>query len=97
MANANSSDRPTAASASPGPLRTRQPTARPVTASTQMPIICVPRSARVRPASTAARDIGSDRNRSISPVDMSVTSPTAVPGAVPAIVIPNIPLIRYWW
>jgi hypothetical protein len=30
-------------------------------------------------------------------VDMSVVSPTAVPGAVPAIVIPNIPLIRNWW
>ena len=51
----------------------------------------------MRPASTAARDIGSDRNLSIRPVDMSVDSPTAVPGALPAIVMPNIPLIRYWW
>ena len=62
-----------------------------------MPSTWVARSDMVRPASTAERAIGSDRNRSIRPLDMSVVSPTAVPGAVPAIVIPNIPLIRNWW
>ena len=57
----------------------------------------VSRSATERPASTAARDIDSDLKRSISPVLMSVTSPTAVPGAVPAMPIPNMPPIRYSW
>ena len=36
----------------------------------------------MRPASTADREIGSDRNLSIRPVDMSVVIPTAVPGAL---------------
>ena len=71
--------------------------ASPVPISTTMPSTWVSRSARVRPASTAALDIGSERNLSISPVDMSVVRPTAVPGALPAIAIPNMPLIRYWW
>jgi len=49
----------------------------------------------VRAVSTAARDMGSDRNRSISPVDMSVTTATAVPGAVCARPMPSMPPIRY--
>ena len=61
-----------------------------------MEMMLVTMSLTVRPASTAARDIGSDRKRSISPLDMSVVSPTAVPGALPAMVMPNMPLIRYW-
>ena len=35
--------------------------------------------------------MGSDRNRSITPVFMSVTSPTVMPGAVWARPIPNMP------
>ena len=97
IANANSRDSPTARAASPIPLWIRQPTASPVTVSTRIPSSCVARSDRVRPASTADREIGSDRNLSISPVDMSVVMPTAVPGALPAMAMPNIPLIRYWW
>jgi len=45
--------------------------------------------------STAARDIGSDLNRSISPVSMSLTTATAVPGAVCARPMPSIPPIKY--
>ena len=48
----------------------------------------------VRAVSTAARDIGSDRNRSISPVSMSLTTATAVPGAVWARVMPSMPPMR---
>ena len=48
----------------------------------------------VRAVSTAARDIGSDRKRSIRPVSISLTIATAVPGAVCASVMPSIPLIR---
>ena len=40
------------------------------------------RSATVRPMMTAARDIGSDRNRSIRPEDRSTASPMAAPWAV---------------
>jgi hypothetical protein len=97
IAKANSSERPTAASASPTPLWIRQPTNSPVAISTPMPSTWVSRSDSVRPASTADRAMGSDRNLSISPLAMSVVIPTAVPGALPAIAIPNMPLIRYWW
>ncbi len=37
------------------------------------------RSARVRPASTAARDIGSDLKRSMTPVARSSATPKAAP------------------
>jgi len=77
------------------PVCTRQPMARPTAATTSAPRAWVSRSATVRPASTAARDIGSDRKRSISPVLMSVTRATAVPGAVPAMPMPSMPPIRY--
>ena len=36
------------------------------------------RSAKVRPASTAERAIGRDRNRSMTPLDRSSVSPSAV-------------------
>ncbi len=39
----------------------------------------VSRSASERPTSTAGRHIGSVRKRSITPVERSVLSPTAVP------------------
>ena len=43
----------------------RQPTASPVAISTTMRLTWVTRSASVRPARTAEREIGSERNRSI--------------------------------
>jgi len=76
---------------------TRQPMARPTPATTTAPIIWVSNSAIDRAASTAQRDMGSERNLSISPVDMSVTIATATPGAVWARPIPSIPPIRYSW
>jgi hypothetical protein len=76
---------------------TRQPMARPTPATTTAPIIWVSSSATDRAASTAQRDMGSERNLSISPVDMSVTCATATPGAVWARPIPSIPPIRYSW
>ena len=47
----------------------------------------------VRPASTAARDIGSERNRSIRPLCTSSVSPSAVtnpPNAIDWTMIPGI-------
>jgi hypothetical protein len=61
---------------------TRQPMARPTQTTMTAPIIWVSSSATDRAASTAQRDMGSERILSISPVDMSVTSATATPGAV---------------
>ncbi len=58
-------------------------------------MIWVSSSAIERAVSTAQRDIGSDLNLSMSPVDMSVTSATATPGAVCARPIPSMPPIRY--
>ena len=72
----------------------RQPIASPTRATTPAPITWVSRSAIVRAVSTAARDIGSERKRSIRPVSMSLTIATAVPGAVCASDMPSIPLIR---
>ena len=51
----------------------------------------------VRAVSTAARDIGSDLKRSMRPVSMSLTTATAVPGAVCARLMPSMPPIRYAW
>ena len=45
----------------------RQPTASPVSAMTAMEMALSPRSATVRPISTADRDMGSDRKRSMRP------------------------------
>jgi len=61
----------------------RQPTARPVSATTTMVSTLSPRSATVRPTSTADRAIGSDRNRSTRPFCRSSAMP------VPVIVDPN--------
>ena len=57
----------------------RQPTASPVTATTRAHRQAVSKSARERPTSTAARHIGSTRNRSMIPSCRSVAKPTAVP------------------
>ena len=52
------------------------------------------RSATVRPTMTVARDIGSDRNRSMRPVDRSTASPMAAPWAVPPILTAKMPAMR---
>ena len=52
------------------------------------------RSAVVRPVSTAARDIGRARNRSISPLFMSVARPMAVASEPNTTVCTKIPAIR---
>jgi hypothetical protein len=51
-------------------------------------------SASVRPASTAARDIGSERKRSISPLPRSSARPRAVTNPPNDIVWTMIPGIR---
>ena len=57
-------------------------------------IVLVAMSARVRPARTAARDIGSERKRSISPFFRSSDRPSAVTKPPKAIVWTMIPGIR---
>ena len=48
----------------------------------------------MRPAITDPRAIGSVRSRSISPLRMSLATPTAIPGTVPIIVWAKIPDTR---
>ena len=55
--------------------------ASPVTATMAVHTQAVRMSAIDRPTSTAARHMGRVRNRSMTPVDRSVLSPTAVPMA----------------
>jgi len=50
-----------------------------VSATITVQSTAVIRSASDRPTSTAGRHIGSVRNRSMTPVERSVLSPTAVP------------------
>ena len=52
------------------------------------------RSASVRPARTADRAMGNDRNRSISPDFMSVARPTAVASAPNTTIWTNTPGMR---
>ena len=70
------------------------PTAIPTTVITSTTNTIRTRSPSVRPASTAERAIGSDRKRSISPVDRSSASPTPVVVDANAVVCTKIPAIR---
>jgi hypothetical protein len=66
-----------------------KPTAKRTTSDTQLR----PMSEMVRPRRTAARDIGSDRKRSISPLRTSSDSPRAVvnpPNAIDWAMMPGI-------
>ena len=66
-----------------------KPTANSTTSDTQLSAM----SEKVRPKSTAARDIGSDRKRSMSPLRTSSESPRAVvnpPKAIDWAMIPGI-------
>ena len=51
-------------------------------------------SPRVRPSTTAEREIGNDRNLSINPLLMSSDNPIAVAATVNATVCTNIPGIN---
>jgi hypothetical protein len=53
-----------------------------------------PRSAVVRPSTTATRDMGSDRNRSITPLPRSFAIPIVVKKTLNATVWAKIPAIR---
>ncbi len=66
----------------------------PTTSITAIEIEFVTMSASVRPASTAARDIGSERKRSIRPFFRSSERPSAVTKPPKAMVWTMIPGIR---
>ncbi len=66
----------------------------PVTAMTAIEMTLSPASATVRPTSTAERDMGRERNRSIIPLLRSSASPTPVCVAPKAIVCTKMPGIR---
>ncbi|GAB3986721.1 hypothetical protein GCM10029978_102960 [Actinoallomurus acanthiterrae] len=87
-AKAISSRMPPSAGATP--FWNRNPTAYP--AATMMSSVRVLRadSATSRPTSTADRAIGSDRNRSISPLCRSSARPTEVPAVANAMVCTKI-------
>ena len=67
---------------------------RPTTSITVIERELVAMSARVRPASTAERAIGSERKRSIRPLFRSSARPSAVTKPPKAIVWTKIPGIR---
>ena len=73
---------------------TLNPTANPTAAISAATKMLRARSATVRPESTADRAIGSDRNRSNSPLLRSVARPTAVPIAPNTVVWTKIPGIK---
>ena len=67
---------------------------RPVVSRTQIDSAFVAMSASVRPASTEARAVGSERKRSMRPFDMSSASPSAVTNPPKAMFWTMIPGIR---
>ena len=72
----------------------RQPTSSPVSAIAAVVTPANARSANVRPASTAERDIGSERNRSNTPRDRSSAIAMHVVAQVKATVCTKMPPIR---
>jgi hypothetical protein len=76
------------------PVCTRHPTANPTANISATTNTFRTRSASVRPARTAERAMGSDRNRSINPWLRSVASPIAVFSAPNVTVCTKIPGIR---
>ena len=80
--------------ASTTPLWMRQPIARPVSAITVMPMLECSRLDTLRPTRIEAREIGSDLNRSTSPLSRSVLSPIATMNDENAIVCTMIPGTR---
>lgn len=90
----NATTRPRAASTGRAPCGLRKPTAKPTPVITNTTRRLRARSARVRPASTATRAIGSARKRVRIPERRSVESPTAVPIAPKATAWAKMPGIR---
>ena len=76
--NPTASTRTTTPMASSSPFWNRNPTRYPIAITIMSNRKFLIRSDVVRPASTAERDIGSDRKRSMMPVFMSSASPIAV-------------------
>jgi hypothetical protein len=72
-------------------VRIRQPTTRPVSDITTITSTLFSTSLVVRPTRTAERDIGSERNRSMTPFWMSSASPTPVSVAPKITVWAKIP------
>ena len=72
----------------------RQPTASPVSDITMIVMTLIATSLPVRPISTAARDIGSERNRSMMPFCISSASPAPVNVAPKMTVWAKMPGIR---
>src|ERR687898_2716682 len=70
---------------------TRNPTANPTSITSTMTNTLRNRSAEVRPARTAERAMGSDRNRSSRPLFRSVAKPTAVAIAPKTVICTNTP------
>src|SRR5512144_1750659 len=93
-ASANSSSSANPAAAATRPPEKRNPTSAPTTTITSTMHALPTVSATVRPASTADRAIGSDRNRSMMPFCRSSASPTAVTPDANATVWTKIPGIR---
>ena len=80
--------------ASPTDVRMRQPTSRPVTDMIATVMTLFSTSLVVRPTSTAERDMGSDRNRSMMPFWMSSAMPAPVIVAPKMTVCAKMPGIR---
>src|SRR5699024_4647590 len=93
QANSNITRYPSAAS--PNPVLICQPTSRPHTDITIRARTLITRSEVVRPSTTASRDIGNDRNRSMMPFCRSLAKPTTVNAELNATVCAKIPAIRY--
>src|SRR6187431_1323453 len=93
---ANSSSSDVATAASPSVPSNRKPITNATPSITKKVNRLRRRSDTVRPMSTAARDIGSERSRSIKPLLMSSARPTAVNDEPNTSDWAKIPGIRYW-
>ena len=93
-ANRSRSSRPTAARVSAALPCQRQPTSSPQASSTARPRTELSMSAAPRPATTAERAIGIDRNRSVTPRAASVVTATMVASTPKSMVRANMPGIR---
>ena len=71
-----------------------QPSSSPVTASTASPAMLWSMSAMHRPSTTAAELIGSDRNRSVTPLAASALTAVIVDSNPKSIAMVKIPGIR---
>ena len=94
IAKPNSNSNRYASTASRKLPRIRQPTSSPHSDMISSAIDDTTRSDVVRPSSTARRDIGSDRNRSMMPFCRSLHSPITVNAELNEMVCTKMPAIR---